>query len=80
MISNFSGHKMGAASSQKIDLSWVDGYICSVCGIEMPPSFIKERQEHSDHHLAEMLQEEESVCGTGHFTQERYDELALCFI
>ncbi|KAG1347920.1 hypothetical protein COCNU_06G017490 [Cocos nucifera] len=71
MISNFSGHKTVAASSQKIEPSWVDGYICSVCGIEMPPSFIEERQEHSDYHLAEMLQEEESVYGTGHLTRER---------
>ncbi|XP_038970286.1 DNA polymerase kappa isoform X2 [Phoenix dactylifera] len=77
MISNFSGHKTVAASSQKVELSWVDGYICSVCGIEMPPSFIEERQEHSDYHLAEMLQEEESVYGTGHLTQERSVRKAL---
>ncbi|XP_010905640.2 DNA polymerase kappa isoform X1 [Elaeis guineensis] len=71
MIRNFSGHKTIAASSQKTEPSWVDGYICSICGIEMPPSFIEERQEHSDYHLAEMLQEEESVYVTEHLTQER---------
>ncbi|ONK75914.1 uncharacterized protein A4U43_C03F21890, partial [Asparagus officinalis] len=42
-------------------LVWVDDYICSVCGIELPPSFIAERQEHFDYHLAQMLQEEETV-------------------
>ncbi|CAN1821436.1 DNA polymerase kappa [Linum perenne] len=41
-------------------LYWVDGYKCSLCGIEMPPTFEDERQEHSDFHLAERLQREES--------------------
>ncbi|XP_012093124.1 DNA polymerase kappa isoform X2 [Jatropha curcas] len=39
---------------------WVDNYKCSLCGIQMPPDFIEERQEHSDFHLAERLQKEES--------------------
>lgn len=37
-----------------------DDYKCSLCGIEMPPDFVEERQEHSDFHLAERLQEKES--------------------
>ncbi|XP_047317305.1 DNA polymerase kappa [Impatiens glandulifera] len=40
---------------------WVDDYKCSLCGVELPPSFVEERQEHSDFHLAEKLQEEEST-------------------
>ncbi|XAR52928.1 hypothetical protein NMG60_11021264 [Bertholletia excelsa] len=39
---------------------WVNDYKCRVCGIELPPSFVDERQEHSDFHLAEQLQEEET--------------------
>ncbi|XP_013587938.1 PREDICTED: DNA polymerase kappa isoform X1 [Brassica oleracea var. oleracea] len=41
-------------------LVWVDGYRCNLCGIELPPSFVEERQEHSDFHLAQRLQNEES--------------------
>nr|CAB3493989.1 unnamed protein product [Digitaria exilis] len=40
---------------------WIDGYICSICGFELPPGFEEERQEHSDFHLAESLQQEETV-------------------
>ncbi|KAG0475524.1 hypothetical protein HPP92_015210 [Vanilla planifolia] len=61
-----------STSSHKAGLIWVDDYICSVCGIELPPSFIEERQEHSDYHLAEMLQEEESSCSSGQVARERY--------
>ncbi|MCL7022537.1 hypothetical protein MKW94_030264 [Papaver nudicaule] len=39
---------------------WVDDYKCSLCGAELPQSFVEERQEHSDYHFAEMLQKEES--------------------
>lgn len=39
---------------------WIDDYKCSICGLELPPSFVEERQEHSDFHLAERLQREES--------------------
>ncbi|XP_010247333.1 PREDICTED: DNA polymerase kappa isoform X3 [Nelumbo nucifera] len=46
--------------SQEGQTLWVDGYKCSLCGVELPPSFVEERQEHSDYHLAEMLQKEES--------------------
>ncbi|KFK35959.1 hypothetical protein AALP_AA4G060100 [Arabis alpina] len=41
-------------------LLWIDGYKCNLCGIELPPSFVEERQEHSDFHLAQRLQNEES--------------------
>lgn len=41
-------------------LLWMDDYKCSICGIEMPPDFVEERQEHFDFHLAEKLQNEES--------------------
>uniref|UniRef100_A0A1D1ZAP8 DNA polymerase kappa n=1 Tax=Anthurium amnicola TaxID=1678845 RepID=A0A1D1ZAP8_9ARAE len=50
---------------------WIDDYICSLCGCELPPSFIEERQEHSDYHLAEMLQKEESTNNLSKLMQER---------
>ncbi|KAF5180839.1 Dna polymerase kappa [Thalictrum thalictroides] len=54
-------HKKAALPSTEIDHSlWVDDYKCSLCGAELPPSFVEERQEHSDYHFAEMLQKEES--------------------
>ncbi|XP_039036309.1 DNA polymerase kappa-like isoform X2 [Hibiscus syriacus] len=58
-------NKESSASGNEDDhkLFWVDDYKCSLCGTELPSSFIEERQEHSDFHLAERLQEEES--GTG---------------
>ena len=40
---------------------WVNDYKCSICGIEMPLDFVEERQEHSDFHLAEKLQEESAT-------------------
>ncbi|CAI0425169.1 unnamed protein product [Linum tenue] len=48
-------------SEWKGHLYWVDDYKCSLCGIEMPADFLEERQEHSDFHLAERLQKEEST-------------------
>ncbi|KAI3953276.1 hypothetical protein MKX01_042271 [Papaver californicum] len=45
---------------QEEQFYWVDDYKCSLCGYELPQSFIEERQEHSDYHFAEMLQKEES--------------------
>ncbi|TVU46154.1 hypothetical protein EJB05_05672, partial [Eragrostis curvula] len=49
------------ASSSKPDHQfWIDDYICSLCGFELPPGFEEERQEHSDFHLAKMLQQDES--------------------
>ena len=46
------------SSCQLGDVSWVDGYMCSLCGWQLPPNFVEERQEHSDYHFAEMLQRE----------------------
>lgn len=48
------------SSCQKKTMLWLNDYKCSLCGIEMPPSFVEERLEHSDFHLAEKLQKEES--------------------
>ncbi|KAL5788073.1 hypothetical protein ACOSP7_005022 [Xanthoceras sorbifolium] len=39
---------------------WLDNYKCSLCGTELPPTFVEERREHFDFHLAERLQKEES--------------------
>ncbi|KAG2375431.1 hypothetical protein LR48_Vigan303s004600 [Vigna angularis] len=46
--------------SQEMTMLWLNDYKCSLCGIELPPSFVEERLEHSDFHLAEKLQKEES--------------------
>ncbi|CAJ1924706.1 unnamed protein product [Sphenostylis stenocarpa] len=46
--------------SQETTMLWLNDYKCSLCGIELPPSFVPERLEHSDFHLAEKLQKEES--------------------
>ncbi|WOK99630.1 DNA polymerase kappa isoform X2 [Canna indica] len=56
---NFSDRKRVASSIQTLQAFWIEDYICSACGFEIPPSFIEERQEHLDHHLAEQLQKEE---------------------
>ncbi|ESW29201.1 hypothetical protein PHAVU_002G051600 [Phaseolus vulgaris] len=45
---------------QETTMLWLNDYKCSLCGIELPPSFVEERLEHSDFHLAEKLQKEES--------------------
>ncbi|MBA0603796.1 DNA polymerase kappa [Gossypium raimondii] len=58
-----SGNEEFFSLNQMEMLFWVDDYKCSLCGAELPSSFVEERQEHSDFHLAERLQEEES--GTG---------------
>ena len=47
-------------SCQEMTTLWLNDYKCSLCGIELPPSFVEERLEHSDFHLAEKLQKEES--------------------
>ncbi|KAG6710772.1 hypothetical protein I3842_05G018900 [Carya illinoinensis] len=53
-----------STSNQSELLMWVNDYKCSLCGIELPPSFVEERQEHFDFHLAERLQKEESLNDT----------------
>ncbi|KAM7268498.1 hypothetical protein ACFE04_010664 [Oxalis oulophora] len=55
------------SSNEDEQLIWVDNYKCSLCGTELPPSFIEERREHSDFHLAEKLQKEESDPSFRHF-------------
>lgn len=50
----------GSSSKHKEFSLWVDDYKCSLCGAEIPHNFVEERQDHSDFHLAERLQEEES--------------------
>jgi len=47
-------------SCQEMTMLWLDDYKCSLCGAELPPSFVEERLEHSDFHFAELLQKEES--------------------
>ncbi|KAJ0077814.1 hypothetical protein Patl1_37413 [Pistacia atlantica] len=49
-----------SSSNQEDQNFWVDDYKCSLRGIQMPPTFVEERQEHSDFHLAQRLQKEES--------------------
>lgn len=55
-----SNDEPATSLSLKEPMFWLNDYQCSVCGIEMPPSFVEERQEHFDFHLAQKLQEEES--------------------
>uniref|UniRef100_A0A0D9VWE1 Calcium-transporting ATPase n=1 Tax=Leersia perrieri TaxID=77586 RepID=A0A0D9VWE1_9ORYZ len=62
------------SASKPDQIFWKNGYICSLCGFELPPGFEEERQEHSDFHLAEMLQQEEAVDSTGPLSKERLAE------
>lgn len=55
-----SDDEPGCSLQPREPIFWVNEYQCSVCGIELPPSFIEERREHFDFHLAERLQDEES--------------------
>ncbi|KAH6773137.1 DNA/RNA polymerases superfamily protein [Perilla frutescens var. frutescens] len=55
-----SDNEPGPSLHPRESIFWLNEYQCSVCGIELPPSFIEERQEHFDFHLAERLQDEES--------------------
>ncbi|XVE49330.1 hypothetical protein DITRI_Ditri01bG0074200 [Diplodiscus trichospermus] len=63
---SISGNGNFFSSDQMIQLSWVDDYKCSLCGAELPSGFVEERQEHSDFHLAERLQREESATDSSH--------------
>ncbi|GAB2219350.1 hypothetical protein Droror1_Dr00006985 [Drosera rotundifolia] len=66
-----------SSSTHQDQLVWVDGYKCSICGIELPSVFVEERIEHFDFHLAERLQEDESGTGsnsTGHLGKPRFVE------
>ncbi|KAL6893500.1 hypothetical protein ACP4OV_007598 [Aristida adscensionis] len=66
--------KSMASSSKPDQQLWIDGYICSICGFELPPGFEEERQEHADFHLAETLQQEETADRTRHKSNERLAE------
>ncbi|XP_027193460.1 DNA polymerase kappa isoform X2 [Cicer arietinum] len=58
--SNFLENDRLDSSCQEAVMLWLNDYKCSLCGIELPPSFVEERLEHSDFHFAEKLQKEES--------------------
>ncbi|XP_020234635.1 DNA polymerase kappa isoform X1 [Cajanus cajan] len=58
--SNFLEDEGLNSCCQEKTMLWLNDYKCSLCGIELPPSFVEERLEHSDFHLAEKLQKEES--------------------
>uniref|UniRef100_A0ACD6A5E2 Uncharacterized protein n=1 Tax=Avena sativa TaxID=4498 RepID=A0ACD6A5E2_AVESA len=66
--------KASGSSSKPDEHFWIDGYICSLCGFELPQCFEEERQEHSDFHLAEMLQKEDTVDSTARLSKERLAE------
>lgn len=61
-------NEAGPSSNQSEQPLWVDEFKCLLCGIELPPSFVEERQEHADFHLAEKLQEEESFTNSRNST------------
>uniref|UniRef100_A0A803NNW8 DNA polymerase kappa n=1 Tax=Cannabis sativa TaxID=3483 RepID=A0A803NNW8_CANSA len=73
---NFTAAEAEVVSSmgQRELFLWVNDYKCSICGIEMPPDFVEERQEHCDFHLAEKLQKEESGTGFRSSTLRHRDE------
>ncbi|KAF7043819.1 hypothetical protein CFC21_053129 [Triticum aestivum] len=73
-LGDLTSSRACASSSKPGQHFWVDGYICSLCGFELPPCFEEERQEHSDFHLAEMLQQEEAVDNTARLSKERLAE------
>lgn len=62
----------GCSSNHKEPFMWIDDYKCLLCGVELPPSFVEERQEHFDFHLAERLQEEESSNNHRNLTPKRF--------
>ncbi|GMH03094.1 hypothetical protein Nepgr_004933 [Nepenthes gracilis] len=72
-VSNLEVDDAVTSSIQQEEILWVDDYKCSVCGIELPPWFVDERQEHSDFHLAERLQEtaESRSSSTIHMMKQR---------
>ncbi|KAK2664875.1 hypothetical protein Ddye_003449 [Dipteronia dyeriana] len=61
---NIPNNEAKSSSNPTDQFFWVDNYKCSLCGTELPPTFVEERQEHSDFHLAARLQEEESGTNT----------------
>ncbi|WVZ59839.1 hypothetical protein U9M48_009932 [Paspalum notatum var. saurae] len=69
-LDHLTSRKAVASSSKPDQLLWIDGYICSICGFELPPGFEEERIEHSDFHLAEILQQEEALDSTRHISND----------
>lgn len=69
-----------SSSNQGELLLWVNDYKCSLCGIELPPCFVEERQEHFDIHLAERLQKEESCCDTRMLRHRYFEFKLLCWL
>ncbi|OUZ99554.1 DNA-repair protein [Macleaya cordata] len=66
-----------SSSIQEERFFWVDDYKCSLCGVELPQSFVEERQEHSDYHFAEMLQKEESEQNTRNISQRSSQKASI---
>lgn len=67
-----------SSSNQNEECLWVDGYKCLLCGVELPPSFVEERQEHADFHLAERLQKGESDSNLRSLTpKQRYHSVLV---
>ncbi|OEL23261.1 DNA polymerase kappa [Dichanthelium oligosanthes] len=71
-LGQLTSHEATASRSKPGQQLWIDGYICSICRFELPPGFEEERQEHSDFHLAESLQQEETTDSKRPISNERY--------
>ncbi|KAK6916326.1 hypothetical protein RJ641_019187, partial [Dillenia turbinata] len=56
---SFSKDEPVSSSYQQEQILRIDGNKCSVSGIELPPSFIEERQEHAYFYHAQKLQNEQ---------------------
>jgi DNA polymerase kappa len=67
-------------SCQEMIMLWLDDYKCSLCGAELPPSFVEERLEHSDFHFAELLQKEQSSIRQASVPIQRYNIYLLPFV
>ncbi|XP_077221352.1 DNA/RNA polymerases superfamily protein [Tasmannia lanceolata] len=74
---NPSDNNVAVSSSREENSFWIDDYRCSLCGFELPPDFVEERQDHSDYHFAEVLQKEESTHNSRVLMQkQRFDQKA----
>lgn len=63
-----------SSSNQTESLIWLEDYKCSLCGVELPTTFVEERREHFDFHFAEKLQKEEQLAqnNRGFSPKQRY--------
>lgn len=78
--SNLLEDEQLSSACQEKTMLWLNDYTCSLCGIELPPSFVEERLEHSDFHLAEKLQKEESsIHLRTSVLSQRYDIILYSF-